>query len=104
MDLFSLGRRVNARRFRYTVLIGEDMSYSDEELDKAISSSILFTESLQELKLSRKQHKPVKFETVKFKTRLFGRVNSVTCACGKVTNYKVPLISIDEFKCPKDEI
>jgi hypothetical protein len=55
---------------------------------------------LTEFGKSLVEHHPVKWKSPK---KLHGRVTSVECSCGAQTVLRVPLNSISEFVCPKDE-
>lgn len=74
---------------------------SDEILEMRISNAEEKLSILYELKERRKQPKVI-HRVRDYQARL-KQVISVTCACGEVTEFKVPLKTLEDFKCPKDK-
>ncbi|HEY1645799.1 MAG TPA: hypothetical protein VGF75_05520 [Candidatus Saccharimonadales bacterium] len=60
---------------------------------------------LKELRKGKIVHKPLNWErtTASMKNKGLDSVTKVTCVCGEITKYKVPLRTLSDFKCPKDK-
>ena len=50
----------------------------------------------------KKQEEHSDHYAISYKLNKKGRVIRVGCKCGEVTNYKVALNTIDDFKCPQE--
>lgn len=78
----------------------EISSLSDEALDQLIGMVEDRLQFLKEVKQSRGGHVALKWKFVKGSKI---RISKVTCSCGHVTEYRVPLTHISEFECPKEK-
>lgn len=79
---------------------------SDPHLDIEIQmceQRLALLKELKELREKKKEkkiyHYPMGYVYVK---KGSSRIKRVACNCGEVTNYKIPLLAIQDFKCPKD--
>jgi hypothetical protein len=66
--------------------------------DGILSETVM--DFLREL-LERRTIKSKKHEAVSWEVGTAG-ISSVTCSCHLITYHKVPLISIEDFKCPQE--
>lgn len=58
---------------------------------------------LEELLERRKNDKPDSHEALSWKESKVG-IYAVQCTCGEVTEHRVPLTNIEDFKCPKSPV
>jgi len=70
----------------------------EHELDELISETERRLELYKALRRVRDEHYPAKWRFVKGSKK---RIARVECSCKHVTEYKVPLASIEDFECPK---
>jgi hypothetical protein len=102
-ELDEVYNHFNSSLFNRKLIEALRNSMSIDDSQRIIDRSKCVVDLLLELKMIRVPTKgKIDHSPLAFRLLMKGGVFEVTCNCGGITKYQVPLNNISEFKCPKD--